>query len=192
MNPTFAAESKRPLVLAEQLLQEGVIYVGSPNGTRRVPYPKEAFAGCTPVVLDAVSDWWDAQGAEKWPDHRLEPNYRLPWPAVWAEWEGKNEKIQAELKGRSVLRRSTRDARSREIKLKPGKTAEQFLRGFAAQMGGGTANPANPLWRTASTLVIAQLLMRDSVTRRIVGFPYIVFPVPEDGRSPGGVDYCVV
>ena len=53
--------------------------------------PRALFAACTPVVLDAVSDWWDEQGAGKWPDDKLDPCYRLPWHNVWAEWIDKNE-----------------------------------------------------------------------------------------------------
>lgn len=59
---------------------------------------KQFLAGAVPVLLDQVCDWWnsievvgddpstpDGQG-HRWPDDRLAPMGRLPWPRVWVEW----------------------------------------------------------------------------------------------------------
>lgn len=90
MTETFAAKSNRPLVLAEHIRGGAsalkVRSAGDVVDAGKIPVG--LFGGATPIVLDAVSDWLDAQdgGPTKWPDDRLQPNYRLPWPRVWVEW----------------------------------------------------------------------------------------------------------
>jgi hypothetical protein len=95
----YMAIPRRPLALAERIRKDGwcqeftSLVIGEVPKTKRVPIDLQEFAGCTPVVLDGVSDWWDEQGATRWPSESLEPSYRLPWPAVWAEWEDRNERV---------------------------------------------------------------------------------------------------
>lgn len=67
--------------------------------------PERGFlAGAVPVILDQVCDWWNGSSpivekehafigqhslptsGREWPDARLEPSARLPWPTTWAEW----------------------------------------------------------------------------------------------------------
>lgn len=85
----FVAVPKRPLRLAERIrtaahLDHQVGLQGDAVLIERVRPLPEFFAGCVPVVLDAVSDW-NYSGASQ---DNLDLNScgRLPWPRVWAEW----------------------------------------------------------------------------------------------------------
>jgi hypothetical protein len=104
----------RPLALAEEIRAHGVHSVDG----RPIPNAKKLFAGAVPVLLDQVCDWWNTtpvsegvvqvdirdpgrmSAGRPWPDNRLEPFARLPWPIVWAEWidtDSKNLEIAKSL-----------------------------------------------------------------------------------------------
>ncbi len=101
----FVASPGRPLWLAEVLADLRrrddnlpCLLRLSPGVLGRTPTPSDdswgqlkvpTLAGCTPVVLDAVSDWWDEQDSSTWPHPSLNAMGRLPWPKVWVEWEDK-------------------------------------------------------------------------------------------------------
>lgn len=86
---TVVATSHRPLVLAEHLSRDGAQMVLEESPLRLAHYVDHRFSlgGFTPVVLDGVTAWWDSVGRDRWPDDRLEPFPRLPWPQTWAEWQ---------------------------------------------------------------------------------------------------------
>lgn len=83
----YARTASRPLELA-LAIRSGIpiLHMDGTLDTADVRTRRSGFAGAVPVVLDQVSDWWDSVGNNKWPDDRLDPMGRLPWPKVWAEW----------------------------------------------------------------------------------------------------------
>lgn len=99
----FVAESRRPLVLAERLRSGKPLRLVSLDGRTDVRdemvVRREFFAGTVPVVLDSVSDWLDQASGDRWPDARLVPNYRLPWPNVWVEYRDHAAEASAQSTG---------------------------------------------------------------------------------------------
>lgn len=91
----YAETAKRPLELALAIRGEAdLVYMTGEVLPMTPESRREWFAGAVPVVLDQVSDWWDQAGSAKWPDERLEPTGRLPWPIVWAEWSERSADSQ--------------------------------------------------------------------------------------------------
>jgi len=83
----YVRTATRPLELA-LAIRSGmqVVHLNGSQSHADAETLQRNFAGTVPVILDQVSDWWDSVGNTQWPDDRLEPLGRLPWPRVWAEW----------------------------------------------------------------------------------------------------------
>lgn len=195
----FAAESQRQLVLADGIRASGIVWMDMGRGGEPLDFPRKNFAGCTPVVLDAVSDWWDAQGAEKWPDDRLQPNYRLPWPAVWAEWEDKNDRIISESRDAGYAGRGLRKGLLiREHEVPDGRSAIDVARAMAAQFGlslDQSWKQAIAAW-SETRMQTAQLFHYVPHLGRYAALPKVAYPVRADGGSldseMGGYPFMVL
>lgn len=187
MTETFAAQSRRPLVLANRLrAEQRCLRMGVEP--RVVAFDRAVFGGCTPVVLDAVSDWWDARGADKWPDDRLNPNYRSPWPNVWVEWEDKNESAVASIARGSAVGPVYKGALLTEFKLLPGQTPFDFLHESWSQLGGKPGDapqPKGPDWHTAPYVGFFSLFGAFPDIDHICAFPPAIYPIHENGESAG-------
>jgi hypothetical protein len=185
MTERFMAVPRRTLVLAEKLRRtQRVVQFIAPGQFEVVEFPCSAFAGCVPVVLDAVSDWWDSMGSDAWPDPRLTETFRMPWPAVWAEWEDRSPLVRQygmTLQRRGLLVRDVPKWRDWPL--------SRLMRWYGAKMTGTAAADVDSVCADYAGINV-MVLCEELPNGEILSSRYVMVPYNPDGRryeTPNGV-----
>ena len=176
---THTYNTARPLVLADQIRANGRVLDVQSQSIR--PFGHEMFAEATPIVLDSVSDWWDENNPDEWPDPRLEPCARLPWRRTWAEWLDRND--SGLYKGLLMS----------EIPMPEGTTALDFVMKAAAATNREMPQiPTGDLWKTAPYVCWVYGFLWYPGASEVLQWAPIMFPVSEVGETEPNGEFLVI
>lgn len=185
MTEKFVAVPRRTLALAEKLRRKRrTVQLVAPGQFEDVAFPASAFAGCVPVVLDAVSDWWDSMGSDKWPDPRLSETFRMPWPAVWAEWEDRSVFVR-----QYGMTSQRRGLLIRDVPKWRDWSLSRLMRWHGAKMTDTAAADIDTVCADYVGMNV-MVLLEELPNGEILSSRYVIVPYNPDGRryeTPDGV-----